>query len=283
MLLELAVGDAYGAGFEYANEMVKKHNDLSRYIQHPRHLDIRPGQYTDDTQMSLAIAELILSDEEWTPLNIASRFVECFKRDPRTGYAGRFYQFLLETQDGRHFLDRIIPESDKSGAAMRAMPIGIYADLDEVIEKATIQARVTHDTINGVSAAVASALMTHYFLHDVGLKADLGQWLDIHVPGDHQWSESYVGKVKSKGWMSVRAAITAVQRNDRLSELLKDCIEFTGDVDTVATIALAGASSSKEYKNDLPQHLPYALENGTYGREYLEKLDRQLLLKIQEQ
>lgn len=281
MLLELAVGDAYGAGFEYANEMVKKYNDLSRYVKHPRHEKILPGYYTDDTQMSLAIAELIISDDEWTPLNIASRFVDCFQRDPRTGYAGRFYQFLLETTDGQHFLDRIVPQSDKSGAAMRAMPIGVYADIDEVIEKATIQAKVTHDTPDGISAAVASALMTHYFVYDRGEKSEVGRWLEHHIPDTKQWSEPYVGKVKAKGWMSVRAAITAVQQNDKLSELLKDCIAFTGDVDTVATIALAGASFSKEYQQDLPQHLIDMLENETYGREYLQQLDNQLLLKIQ--
>lgn len=37
MLLELAVGDAYGAGFEYADEMIAKHNSLARYVKHPRH------------------------------------------------------------------------------------------------------------------------------------------------------------------------------------------------------------------------------------------------------
>ncbi len=62
MLLELAVGDAYGAGFEYADaDTVAAKNDLSHYVRHPRHR-ISPGRYTDDTQMSLAIAEAILSD-----------------------------------------------------------------------------------------------------------------------------------------------------------------------------------------------------------------------------
>jgi len=38
MLLELAIGDAYGAGFEYVDaEMIRRQNDLSGYVQHPRH------------------------------------------------------------------------------------------------------------------------------------------------------------------------------------------------------------------------------------------------------
>src|SRR3954471_12563044 len=111
MLVELAIGDAYGAGFEYADEqLVREQNDLSRYIQHPRH-GIKPGCYTDDTQMSVAVAEAIVADEPWTPQNLASRFVAAFKRDPREGYAGSFYGFLQEVKDGAEFLARIRPES----------------------------------------------------------------------------------------------------------------------------------------------------------------------------
>src|SRR5579859_6186623 len=66
MLLELAIGDAYGAGFEYADmSMIQRHNDLTRYVKHPRH-HIKPGAYTDDTQMSIAIVEAMLSAQPWT-------------------------------------------------------------------------------------------------------------------------------------------------------------------------------------------------------------------------
>ena len=281
MLLELAIGDAYGAGFEYAREMVAKHNNLSRYIQHPRHKEIRPGMYTDDAQMTLAITELIVNEFEWKPLNIADKFVDCFKRDERTGYAGRFYEFLKSVQGGSEFLERIKPQSDKSGAAMRAMPIGIYADTDHVRHRTEIQAKVTHDTPDGIHAAQASALLTHYFIYDIDKKENVGLWLEGQVHSDHKWNEDYTGKVKAKGWMSVRAAITAVKRNNKMSELLIDCINFTGDVDTVATIALAAASNSKEYQQDLPQYLIDTLENGKYGRDYLIELDKKLMAMVE--
>ena len=280
MLLELAVGDAYGAGFEYANEMVDKHNNLSRYVQHPRHRAIRLGMYTDDTQMSIAISELIVNNDDWSSLAIADKFLECFKRDERTGYAGRFYDFLKSVKDGKEFLEKIIPKSDKSGAAMRAAPIGVFPTIAEVLEKCEIQAKITHNTPDGIHAAQAAALMTHYFLYNHGEKADLGGWLDKQLPCNHRWNEPYTGKVKAKGWMSVRAAITAVQRNDSMSDLLKDCIGFTGDVDTVATIAIAAAAHCDEVEQDLPQYLIDTLENGAYGRDYLINLDRQLLALV---
>ncbi|MGD1711903.1 ADP-ribosylglycohydrolase family protein [Dapis sp. BLCC M172] len=276
MLLELAIGDAYGAGFEYADiQLIKQHNNLFNYVKHPRHKLI-PGSYTDDTQMSIAITEMIISREPWTRENLADKFVEAFKRDEREGYSRKFYDFLKQVKTEQQFLAEIIPTSDKSGAAMRAAPIGIFPTIKEVKQKATIQAAITHNTPDGIDAAIASALMSHYCIYNLGKKSQLGKFLETHVPSK-PWSEPWEQKVGSKGWMSVRAAITAVQRNDKISSLLMDCINFTGDVDTVATIALAAASCSQEMVQDLPENLELLLENGKYGRDYLIALDQQLM------
>ncbi|MBD1922804.1 ADP-ribosylglycohydrolase family protein [Microcoleus sp. FACHB-831] len=278
MLLELAIGDAYGAGFEYVStQLINASNDLSGYVQHPRH-KIKPGCYTDDTQMSLAIAETIVNQEPWTPEVLAKNFVTAFKRDPREGYASSFYYFLLKIRDGNDFLAKIIPTSDKSGAAMRAAPMGVFSTVEKVIEAARIQAAITHNTPDGINAAIAAALMSHYFIYQLGRKRDLGKFLESHVSGE--WSKPWQGKVKSKGWMSVRAAITAIERNNSMSQLLKDCIKYTGDVDTVAAIALAAASCSDEIAQDLPLHLTKTLENGEYGRDYIIELDNKLMALV---
>jgi ADP-ribosyl-[dinitrogen reductase] hydrolase len=275
MLVELAIGDAYGAGFEYAPEQVAGlRNDLSTYIQHPRHR-IAPGCYTDDTQMSIAVALAILSDEPWTPALLARHFVAAFKRDPREGYASGFFALLQEVRDERDFLNRIRPESDKSGAAMRACPIGVYASIDTVLERARIQAAVTHNTPAGINAALAAALMAHYFLYRVGPKAQLPAFLASLVPGP--WQRRWRGKVGSQGIMSVHAAVTALVESERMSDLLRTCIGYTGDVDTVAAIALGAGSCSAEIEQDLPAHLHERLENGPFGRGFLKELDARLL------
>ena len=253
MLLELAVGDAYGAGFEYVDrEVIRQFNTLERYVKHPRH-HIIPGHYTDDTQMSIAIAEAMLSGEPWTPQLLADKFVAAFKRDPREGYAQGFYQFLKQVKDGEQFLAQIRPDSEKSGAAMRAAPIGLFPTVEEVSERATAQARLTHNTPKGIAAAVAAALMSHYIRYQRGPKKDLGAFLGRYVEED--WADPWHGKVRSKGWMSVRAAATALMAHDRMSALLTACIEFSGDVDTVAAIALAAGSCSIEIEQDLPEPL----------------------------
>jgi ADP-ribosylglycohydrolase len=275
MLLELAIGDAYGAGFEYVDaEVIRSRNDLSEYVRHPRHA-IRPGCYTDDTQMSIAVAEALLSGEPWTPQLLAAHFVTAFKRDPRQGYAGRFYDFLQTVGDGEEFLTRIIPTSEKSGAAMRAAPIGVLPDRREVIRRCRVQAAITHNTPEGINAALAAALLAHYCSYQLGPKEAVGRFLEAQVPG--AWADPWSGKVGSKGWMSVRAAITALMESESMSELLRRCIAFGGDVDTVATIALAAGSCSTEISQDLPDTLFWALENGPYGRDFLLDLDQRLL------
>jgi ADP-ribosyl-[dinitrogen reductase] hydrolase len=210
MLIEIAIGDAYGAGFEYGDpHAIRTKNDLTHYVQHPRHTG-KPGRYTDDTQMSLAIAEAMLSDLKWGREFLADKFVEAFKRDPRTGYARGFYDFLQSVADGDEFLRRIRPDSDKSGAAMRATPIGLYRDVREVIRRCTVQAKLTHDTPDGTNAAVAASLLAHYCAYDLGPLGQAGEFIASHVAG--QWAAPWVGKVGPKGWMSVRGAITAVGR-----------------------------------------------------------------------
>ena len=149
--------------------------------------------------------------------------------------------------------------------------------MDEVIDRSSLQASITHDTRDGRNAAVAAALMAHYFIHDLGPKAGLGAFVKRHVPG--QWDEPWRGRVGSKGWMSVRAAITAVSQAECMSKLLRRCVSFTGDTDTVAAIALAAGACCTEIAQDLPNHLYSKLEKGKYGREYLVDLDKRLLAK----
>lgn len=274
MLIELAIGDTYGGTFEFANrDFVIANNNASGYVDRGDPLHV--GRYTDDTQMSLAIAELLVAEEEFSPQNIADKFVEVYRRDPRPGYARRFKTFIESVKDGSEFLERIHPTSSRCGAAMRAMPLGIIRDPQEVCEKAVVQARLTHNTATGRRSAMASAMMTHYFLYDVGPKKELTSWLESNVPG--KWSPAHHGKVSMHGMEVVRAALTAVMASNSMTGLLRSCVAFTGDVDSVAAIALAAGAGSREIEQDLPAALLRDLEDGPYGRTYLEELDDRLL------
>jgi ADP-ribosyl-[dinitrogen reductase] hydrolase len=89
-----------------------------------------------------------------------------------------------------------------------------------------------------------------------------------------------VGKVGAQGWMSVRAAVTAIGAAESLSDLLRRCVAWTGDVDTVATIALAAGSCAADLPADLPPALLAGLESGPFGRPYLGGLDARLMSHV---
>ena len=81
MLLEIAIGDACGAGMEYVSpRFLKENNHLRGYCKHPRYRT-GLGRYTDDAQMAIAIAEAMidgdvgLEEVEWTPRALAEKFV----------------------------------------------------------------------------------------------------------------------------------------------------------------------------------------------------------------
>jgi ADP-ribosylglycohydrolase len=278
MLVELAIGDAYAAAFEFVDWRLTRDHRLGDYARHPWH-EREPGRYTDDTQMSIAVAELIVSGAPFTRENLAHHFVQAFQRDRRTGYARGFYEFLSYVKDGADFLARIRPSSDKNGGAMRAVPVGVFASVAEVVDKSALQARITHDTPEGANAAVAVSLMAHFFLYRLGGRQELPAFLSSHAPGP-PWAEPWSGEVDVKGYSAARAAVHLIVEHDQLSAMLDQAVRFGGDTDTVAAITLGVAACCPEIRNDLPQRLLMGLESGTYGREFLRDLDNQLLSRV---
>lgn len=277
MLVEMAIGDAYGAAFEFIPPAEWSErglvNDCRTYQKHPE-LPIGDGRYTDDTQMSAAIVESMLSGEEMTREGLAQRFVEVFKRDPRQGYGKRFYQLLLQAETGDDLLRLINPTSTRSGAAMRAGPIGLYGDIQRVLDLAALQASVTHDTLEGRMAAQAVACMTHYVVHTHGALADVGLFIQKHVPG-YPWNDNWTTWASVEALPCAHAAITAVKCGTSPSDVLRRSVAVGGDVDTVAAIAMFPASYAFD-ENDLSPYLYKNLENGAYGHEYLHQLDLKL-------
>ncbi len=274
MLLELAIGDAYGAAFEFVPQYMTNGHQIGPYQSHPTH-HLGPGRYTDDTQMSIAVAELMLSKQAFTRENVANFFVNAFNRDPRKGYAKGFYQILQSVENGSQLIQRIISTSNKNGAAMRVAPIGIYELPEQVVDQATTQARVTHDSTEGISAAVAVALMVHYFHYNKGPKQHLPDYINGFVPGP--WHQIWQSRVDVQGLSCVRAVMNIICTSDSMVQILERCIHFGGDTDTTAAIAMAIGSCSQQIDQNLPQYLFENLESGPYGVDYIRQLDEQLL------
>lgn len=288
MLLRIAQADAYAAATEYLKltreedaEVYKEALKFERYLSHPRH-NIGAGRYTDDTQMSLANAEAIINEDGNIPsrLNFAHSWVHCFHRDRRDGYARGFQKFLESTKTAGTFLADIKPYSEKNGAAMRSVPLGAYADPDNVIMAAEIQASITHNTVVGRYASIAVALLSHWALYRSELNStwwDAFDFLTYHLPEDYRplWREvdaySWEGTVRS-ATDTVHAVFQALEESVSLMEALHTVVEWGGDTDTVASIVWGvGSSVPHMIKDDVPEWMEYCLEpGGKFGVQYLK-------------
>ena len=75
-LVGLAAGDALGAPLEFMarEEIAAAHGEVRDLIG-GGWLNVEPGEYTDDTQMTVALAESIVARRRVDPADIARRFV----------------------------------------------------------------------------------------------------------------------------------------------------------------------------------------------------------------
>jgi poly(ADP-ribose) glycohydrolase ARH3 len=162
-ILGCFLGDAFGAGFEGMNP--------DRATFHLGSLDSPPvhhfvskkfyRSYTDDTDMTLALAESIIQTGGVDPKDIAKQFsLHC---DLTRGYAIGTIKAVLGLRAGLkwHQVARIVFENGSfgNGAAMRASPVGLFYhhDLDKIQEEAMKQASITHVHPLGQWGAVMQA------------------------------------------------------------------------------------------------------------------------------
>lgn len=273
MLPEIAIADAYGAGFEFSPpNKVASCNDLLAFQKHELY-DIQ-GKYTDDTQLTIAISEALLEKETPTKEDFAKAILSCFKRDPRPGYSKGFYEILSTSNDVEDLLTNLNPNSERNGAAIRSVPIGYLKCIEKVTEVATIQSSITHNTPIGIASSVTVATVAHYALHKGLQVQNITQVLATHKLD--QWDFNWTKAVSVDAFDTLSAALTCLVNKRSISELLKSCVDLCGDTDSVASIAVGLASCFNEYSNDLPSALIDNLDESTYGINYLNALEAKL-------
>lgn len=97
-LYGVAIGDAMGAPLEFMSkdEIARAHGRVTEMIG-GGWLNVEPGEITDDTQMTLAVAEGIIENPDDPVKGIGNRFIEWAKSGPKDigttcsmrAYAGR--------------------------------------------------------------------------------------------------------------------------------------------------------------------------------------------------
>lgn len=282
ILLRIAQADAFCAATEYISLPQDKDTydqalKFENYVSHPRHSK-SIGRYTDDAEMSCAVAEVLLQGKPYTQLKFANAFVECFHREKRPGYSPSFYQFLLRTNSGEEFLKNIKSDSEKNGGAMRSAVIGVLKTPEEVLEVAKIQGSLTHNSPVGIFTSQAAALMSHYALYQDGSLAGLVDYCKTYLPAFKLFEADFVGSVGNPhtALKTIHAVVHLLRTQKTLLNILKETIVLGGDCDTVAAIAWGIASS--RMTEDLPEFFEYNLETGRkYGVDYLKSLGKNLM------
>jgi poly(ADP-ribose) glycohydrolase ARH3 len=149
-ILGCFLGDAFGSGFEGMDpDRAMFHMSIldSPSVRHfvPKKFT---RSYTDDTDMTLALAESIIQCGEIDPEDIAKQFsLSC---DLTRGYAIGTIKAVQALRAGLkwHQVARIVFENGSfgNGAAMRVSPVGVFYhnDLNGLREAAITQANVTH-------------------------------------------------------------------------------------------------------------------------------------------
>lgn len=166
--LGLAVGDALGSTVEFLTvREIKAQYGIHKDMLGGGWLRLKPGQITDDTEMSLYLAQAIIDSGGWNLPAVADGFAAWLKSKPvdvgatcRRGIRRYIMQGTLET-----------PLSDTdggNGAAMRNLPTALYTLGDaEAFARCTLeQSHITH----------------HHELSDAGTLA-LGQMAQILIGG----------------------------------------------------------------------------------------------------
>lgn len=224
------------------------------------------SRFTDDTVMTIAVADAILQKKEYAP-----NLQKWGRRYPNAGYGGYFSNWLFSSNPKPY-------GSYGNGSAMRVSPVGwAFESADEVLREAERSAAITHNHSEGIKGAQAVALAI--FLARTGAEKpeikkeieerfgyDLGRVVSDIRPGYHF-------DVTCQG--SVPEAILCFLESDSTVEAIRKAVSLGGDADTQACIAGAIGEAYygflepwivDEIQTRLPEDMRFVLS--TFGEKY---------------
>lgn len=167
-----AIGDAFGMPLEFLSrrDIKRIYGGLVTEMLEPgpyspyKHL--KRGQYTDDTQMMIALAEAIIEAGFPDPYRIAAKFVEWYHSPENNRGPGIGCMEACRRLAQGAYWDRAGSDSAGNGAAMRVMPVALmyHGDIPRMLEFARQQSVITHKDQRAVQGAQLIALAIDYLL-----------------------------------------------------------------------------------------------------------------------
>ena len=165
VLLGTAVGDALGVPFETKLVNNPALNDWDgRTFLGSEHHKLLPGQFSDDTQMSLIVAASLIANDGFNPEDLAKRYVDWMASGEARGWGKTTLMAVQNLMAGKHWSESGIAGSYGNGTAMRAAPFGVYYrnDLETLVKVVKIDSAITHVSEDAEAGALAIALAAAY-------------------------------------------------------------------------------------------------------------------------
>jgi ADP-ribosylglycohydrolase len=235
------IGDIIGSRFEKDNIKTKTFE-----------LFTEKSRFTDDTVLTVAIADAILNKKDYAETVRAYSLAY-----PMAGYGKTFKKWMVGTISGPY-------NSWGNGSAMRVSPVGLlYDDETTILKEAKKSAAITHNHEEGIKGAQAVAMAVFlarkgkpkqaiktYVEQQFGY--DLSRTIDEIRP-------NYTFDVSCQG--SVPEAIIAFLESEGFEDAIRIAISIGGDSDTIASMSGAIAEAfygeiPTELINKMNEYLP---------------------------
>lgn len=260
----------------------------------------QPGQYTDDTLMSMALTASLLEHRGYNPDDAAQKYLAWMESGNTRGIGGTTAAALTRVKLGAHHTESgLILNADGTpvggnGTAMRASPIGLayHHDLNRLLEVAMEDASITHNSLEpklgSIAVALGTALLANRtvspqsvvyqiadLLPDSVLKSKLElvqKWLEQGTDLSTIATEA-LAEIGTAGYVpeTVGAAFFCLGASSNFKDCVVMAVKGGGDTDTTA--AIAGALAGTWYGVEgIPEEY-----NSVENRELLQILTDELI------
>lgn len=245
------VGDVIGSVFEFHNYRSKKFK-----------LEHKHTTFTDDTVMTVAVADIILNQKTEDLDYITSKMQEYGKKYPHRGYGVGFGLWLLTPNPEPY-------NSFGNGAAMRISPVGFVAESeDQCVSMAENITKVSHNHPEGIKGAIITALCIYYAKQGKS-KAFIKKFVSKSYNLDFKYKDLKQNyKFNETCQNTVPQAIYCFLKSKNFTDCLRTSVSIGGDTDTLCVISCAIAEAY------------YGTTDGIYEKIVSKYLDDNLRNKI---
>jgi len=267
--LGLAVGDALGATVEFMTPReIKAHYGEHRDVIGGGWLKLKPGQVTDDTEMSLALGGAIISAGGVNVVRIAQAFDAWMASKP-VDIGNTVRRGIVRFRSHGSTSGPVDEFDAGNGAVMRVLPVALAslgADRKTVTLAAHTQAHITHNAPLADAGMMAVVDMVQRALSNPD-RALVDVIAIAHRLGDASKAYIFTNKREQNpsGYLpdTLRAVFQALSRTDGFEAALLDVVNRGGDADTTGAIlgSIAGALYGKDA---IPNRWLAALDKNVY-------------------